>query len=551
MYPSAEQPLSPFIARLIDTICHWFVNQAESHGFAVEHVGDESETQLVLAGDAEWRIFDDARQVVGQINRWSTDTDAAVRDEDAAAWHFELEHALPVAAPTSTQPLLLRTVIQLRPQAATERTGNHPAGDQALVVVRQIVRTPQEGARPQEIVLPPPSLVPQLIASFPVSSGGIRQSLGYWQITLDKVNALVRLIENSERTLPVVIVSPNPLGQPLVDLKALGAMLLGLAKVAMLDTPRAATEFGFRIPGQFRCFNGAVRVFDAPFAPQDNPARHRYWHPETIDRLGETFPSELWRHVIREAGNWIGPDSVVTDLPRDRLNRRLAAALAKVDGQDELSVLFEEISRSNDERIQQLQADLTARQEELRVKADQVFKLQARVAWLEAELHGNGIGPDGLEEPPAVEPATASSLYDAVLIAQRESDRAAIEFLPCALESAKGVQIPGPSDALAKLRAVCAVADDYHYNAGDGTSIQAAFDQRNIDYQPKVNSGIIGQLRDAYTREVRENGKRRTVLLGPHIRLTQRHRVYWYTDKQQRKFVVGHVGDHLPDSTTG
>jgi hypothetical protein len=52
----------------------------------------------------------------------------------------------------------------------------------------------------------------------------------------------------------------------------------------------------------------------------------------------------------------------------------------------------------------------------------------------------------------------------------------AIEFLPCAIESAKYVQVDDPNDALTKLRALCDVAQNYHDNPGDGTTLQKAFE---------------------------------------------------------------------------
>jgi len=43
------------------------------------------------------------------------------------------------------------------------------------------------------------------------------------------------------------------------------------------------------------------------------------------------------------------------------------------------------------------------------------------------------------------------------------------------------------------------------------------------------------------------NGK--PVQLGPHIRCNEA-RIYFYLDQQQRRVVVGHVGEHLRDKST-
>jgi hypothetical protein len=40
------------------------------------------------------------------------------------------------------------------------------------------------------------------------------------------------------------------------------------------------------------------------------------------------------------------------------------------------------------------------------------------------------------------------------------------------------------------------------------------------------------------------------VSVGPHVQISRGERVYWYQDESDRQFVINHVGEHLPDSTT-
>jgi hypothetical protein len=39
-------------------------------------------------------------------------------------------------------------------------------------------------------------------------------------------------------------------------------------------------------------------------------------------------------------------------------------------------------------------------------------------------------------------------------------------------------------------------------------------------------------------------------LMGPHLDLSVRHRIYWFHDKANQRFIVGHIGDHLRDKST-
>ena len=360
------------------------------------------------------------------------------------------------------------------------------------------------------------------------------------------MGTLVRAIENPARELPIVVISRDRMGSILVDPKHVGEELLSIAKVAVLATPNVADELGKQLRWKFPCFNGYARVFDVGFTHEDSRNRHRVWDPQTFVGRNEHLVALLCQDVIREAARWVEPDQVIADLPRQRLQRGVAASLAREIEKEGLASEFLELSQSYEQDIAQARADLAAKDDELREKSEEIYKLRARVADLDHALNGNDLH---LEAPTDTVPVAlaATSLLDAVRIAQDEADWAAIEFLPAAFESAKRVQVDDPNDALTKLRALIDVAQDFHDSPGDGTWIKKAFEQRGIRYSPKVGPSTKGQHADDYTCLWDNNGEPRKISFDSHIRLSQRHRVYWYEAKQERKFVVGHVGDHLPN----
>jgi len=66
-----------------------------------------------------------------------------------------------------------------------------------------------------------------------------------------------------------------------------------------------------------------------------------------------------------------------------------------------------------------------------------------------------------------------------------------------------------------------------------------------FNFAPSVGDNAINKFGSDYTIEW--NGK--PVQLGPHIRCNEA-RIYFYLDQQQRRVVVGHVGEHLRDKST-
>ncbi|NDC46611.1 MAG: hypothetical protein EBZ68_03430 [Actinobacteria bacterium] len=66
-----------------------------------------------------------------------------------------------------------------------------------------------------------------------------------------------------------------------------------------------------------------------------------------------------------------------------------------------------------------------------------------------------------------------------------------------------------------------------------------------FNFAPSVSDNAINKFGQDYTIEW--NGK--SVQLGPHIRCNEA-RIYFYLDQQQRRVVIGHVGEHLRDKST-
>jgi len=143
----------------------------------------------------------------------------------------------------------------------------------------------------------------------------------------------------------------------------------------------------------------------------------------------------------------------------------------------------------------------------------------------------------------------ASSIPEALeLVAAEHAD--ALVVLCEAYESAGDTRYPQLDRASAALFAVAQVAQGWH----DGTlgmSFDDAFREQGFELR---SVGEVTQGR--HSREYARQYKGGRVFLGPHLALGDGGstdtilRIYWHLDEAERRFVIGHVGRHLPDSST-
>lgn len=172
----------------------------------------------------------------------------------------------------------------------------------------------------------------------------------------------------------------------------------------------------------------------------------------------------------------------------------------------------------------------------------------------EAMGDSSGDAPaDGAAEAAAAEAGDPTSVLEAVQMAADRVER--LVLLPDAFESAEDSPFRRPQLVLDALLKLDELAGLYAQPGGVGESIGSVARKLGLDWIPDTTDwgGPRG-------RHYEVKWKGRKFRLGPHIRLgtgagagsTARVYGFFYDgdDEQPRTFVVGHVGRHLPDSTT-
>jgi hypothetical protein len=376
------------------------------------------------------------------------------------------------------------------------------------------------------------------------------------EVRSDDIAGLVQLLTDTTRRLPVVIASVLPeTGRPVTDPFELASQLIGIAHIYSILTVPATYELTDHVGKSLSVFDGAVRIYWPGFGTDADPYVHRLWLARTVDVLDRRGSAAdrrdgFARHLLGLVGDVaalrVPPDPWIRALRRDREARvrvaereewaRLAAEAETIP-----DAFADEFDRRG-QRIEELEFALAIADEERgRLEAD-----NARMARSFADIQAAVSRERSEVDEPAIR---ASSIPEALeLVAAEHPD--ALVVLRDAYESAGDTRYPQIERASAALLAVAQVAQGWH----DGTlgmSFDDAFQEQGFELR-----SVSEVTRGRHSREYVRQYKGGRVFLSPHLALGDGGstdtilRIYWHLDEEDRRFVIGHVGRHLPDSST-
>jgi hypothetical protein len=390
------------------------------------------------------------------------------------------------------------------------------------------------GVGPATSRFPRPVLVNTLLGSLRATADGRRLRDEAEVVPASRADALAELLLRPDRRLPVVAIT-NSFGAdaPAAHPGRLAQLLAGLAHVFRLRDRPATLALTERLGDKrLSVYGGAVRLWWPGFDRAAEPRAH---------------PLFLEGHIREMAEEGL-------DLA-ERLLLELAAAHAEVPP---LRAIRAEVRAAlGSERKRRRQALKEAVGSDWHAELERCLRseeaLRAEVADLRSRLAAaeaaRAAPPAPQAPPPTTEEPRISSVRAAVEAAREECRH--LVFLEDALESASKSPYEQPHRALEALRRLDEVARRYR-DRDLGGGFKAAFQDVGLHYRSDVSPTARGLYPDQYRRTW--NG--RTIWLGPHIALgagTPRTclRIYFAVDEETRTIVVGHVGNHLRDTTTG
>jgi hypothetical protein len=182
----------------------------------------------------------------------------------------------------------------------------------------------------------------------------------------------------------------------------------------------------------------------------------------------------------------------------------------------------------------------------LYVPLDRADSFDEALSLLRLELRQRVIEP---VEAQARAPDEPTTIVQAVEIAMKEC--LDLVFLEEALASAKKSQFPRPALVLTYLRVLNDVAKAWRAGEIDSDGFAAALTSRGVSgYRSGISDTAMGRYKTDYERSYR--GEK--ITLGPHLAsgvgaITRILRIYWWTDRRDLTFVIGHIGCKLRDAS--
>jgi hypothetical protein len=479
---------------------------------------------------------------------------------DAGDWAWEgwIERPL-LPDETCAVPRTLRTDIQMR----VDRSGDTPA---VVMTLREQLAFPRGGRAPnrQAEMAPPSSLLDVLLGQFRVVQGSIEWTRSYWTVkTTRQVEQLYERIVDPQRAVSLVVCVGDDRQEPPVDPAELGRALFGIARVVHIAQPRLTRRLRELIGEKHRVGWNVIRLYRPGYSPGDSGGMHRFFRKAEIDAfVGDVFPAWLSRYIRREESHLIAPDRTVRERFRAAERRQASVARGAVEGAlaelkellgdvaldslaDAVGLLTAELAAAQD-RLAEAEALATAYADELDRAAAEAFGLRARIAGLEEQVRGAAQG--GLPANVMAAPTTVREAIEQVLSTVSDGEFIVQDHVLKQVERQRLAL--NPEQVRDTLLAIRDVARAWRAGHGDGRSPADYFRERGVTFKADVSDTARQQYAADYTIEIDRDGETERVLMGPHVDLSIRHRIYWYHDKEGQRFVVGHIGDHLRDAST-
>jgi len=380
------------------------------------------------------------------------------------------------------------------------------------------------------------------------------------KVLSDDIGSLTALLLDQSRRLPVVVTSlAGATLQPACDPADLADQLIGIAHVFSLATVPASFDLTYALGRSLSVFDGAIRIYWPGLTPESDPFFHRLWLAGTVEALD--------RRLVSKSGHPIGfsqhlrgligdvaalrvpPDPLVGTLLRESEERAREEERARrerlIAEATNANAMFQGFSDEFDAQTARIH-DLEKRIDEIDQENDSLKRdnEQLRNNWsaFQAAIADEPCADEEAESPPGSIPEALERLAAGF--------PEAIVVLEAAKESAADTRYGLIPQAYDLLMSVGRVAQRWR----DGTlnkNFDAAFEEDGLDYQ-RVSGITQGRYPEEYERTY--GGER--VKLGPHVGRGRGgstdtiFRVYWFLDERERRFVIGHVGRHLTDSTT-
>lgn len=376
-------------------------------------------------------------------------------------------------------------------------------------------------------------------------------------------------LADPERKCPIILVSCDVrTGRANVNAERLAHLLVGAATVYEIPTPNVDEELEWLLPRAYRCWGGAVRIYQPGLrlTSDSDARRHRYIRAEEIEALSAQEAEDMIvRAIVRRSRPWATDFASSIDDVRQKQRERRLVELRRVNQDTSLAeqlAIQEEFIKAVEEENVALRNQIPELKEQLdRIEAekgeleDQTATIRyahdhfkheyqnalARVRQLEGQVEA--------VHSIAKLPTTLFEVTER--IGALWSDR--IAFAPEAMASSRRAKINSvPSEIPVAWRCIWSLAtilydlvfapqrpagrleDEFHRLSGFELTLTEG-------KQTKRDRKMMA------LRKIAFNG--RDLDITPHCKYGAKEprclRVHFAIDNERRMIIVGHCGDHL------
>ena len=399
------------------------------------------------------------------------------------------------------------------------------SGDSNTVGVEIDVRGPDNGSGAAS-----PQFLSGLATKFHCSFEGERILPLAGKVSPSDVHTFVEgRVFNAERRLPLVLIT----GNTLVEVDSLQSRLLGIASVVACPSDVEGALQKELHP--FRCYGGAIRIYMPGCVRTDKNWTQPFWAPWRVRELGNRrLRSELRDACmsylsLRTSTTFF--DEVVDQVRLVERQQHLSRWNDIADNNASVQELLEELAQ----RERESQARLDEKQNEIDSLRRENYDLRLEnQAYMDALKDFEPLPEEDWEPPEELE-----SVFEVVKWAARSLP--GLRFLDSARESARNCGFPRPNE-VKKLFEVLSECGDFlkgNNNTLGGKDLRQWFEERGHEYAPHDS----GQRR-FYDEQTGSN-----IGMPAHFKLggtELRVHVAWVWSADEKTWLVGHVGHHLP-----
>ena len=394
--------------------------------------------------------------------------------------------------------------------------------------------------------------------------GSLRLSARPLPLRPGKGPEYTELLTDARRLLPVVLVSCDRKTEvPKLDSVVLSRALAGTAVVYVCESPDCDDELEHFLPMRFRSPNGTVRIY-APgvtFSQEWTSERHRFFTGKEIDEQGD---DQIIGHIVRaltRSDAWRGLRSSVSSIDdidarirERRLSELRSAGAESLKDKEEFLELFETENRKLNEANERLKAALESAEQQRGEAEDSVARLdyeleQARASAAEARAEALA-KQEALQAVLALKEWPETPVDIAALAVKVSGGR--LVFCHDAVRSLEKSAFGKTNDARAVVwECLRAVATELYELVMQDLSAQQIADE----FRSRTSFDLTWTESKETKRDNRLMGLRKIVYEGrelditPHVKWGNKPprllRVHFHVDRDRRRIVIGHCGDHL------